>query len=125
MTQLTEERREQLRAAGTQAAAKLEAFNDGLTIDERFVLGLAVWKVMAEKAAANESVAGFAVNIAERNPVGKFVVDVFRTIGIGVGIDVVERTVGAIADSVGSGIPDRLPTSGLGGPMGAGGRRGP
>lgn len=87
MTQITREQREHFEAVAVQATAKLEAFRDGLTADERTILSLGLWQAMAEAAGPDESVAGFAVNIAERNPAARVVVWLATEVGKSIAVD--------------------------------------
>jgi hypothetical protein len=84
MTQITDEQREHFEAVAVQATAKLEAFRDGLTADERAILSLGLWQAMAEAAGADESVVGFASNggWSGNSPAGEFAKEVGKAIAI-------------------------------------------
>lgn len=54
MTQITQQQQQQLQASAGSVVAKLERFGQGLSADERFVLGAAL-----STAAAADDVAGY------------------------------------------------------------------
>lgn len=73
MAQISEEQREHFDAVARSATAKLEAFRDGLTADERAILSVALWQAMTE-TATDEEVVGFAMN-SPWGHLGRIVVD--------------------------------------------------
>jgi hypothetical protein len=59
MTQITDEQKQQIEAAATSVAPKLERFLGGLSPEERTVLSLALQQAGAEAQASAGDVAGY------------------------------------------------------------------
>jgi hypothetical protein len=79
MTQITQDQREQLQDAAGRLTEKLRAFREGLTADERAVLGVGLWQAMSEEAGMVEDVAGLAIS---EGPAWQFVKELGKTIAI-------------------------------------------